>query len=78
MNNVARIKRIVMLRTAPYEGGGICRRLVRNRRVVAYGTAGQNPCGPYGIRTRVSTLRGWCPRPLDEGTWLGRLDSNQD
>jgi hypothetical protein len=34
--------------------------------------------GPYGIRTRVSTLRGWCPRPLDEGTWLGRLDSNQD
>src|ERR671919_455285 len=24
--------------------------------------------GPYGIRTRVSTLRGWCPRPLDEGT----------
>ena len=24
--------------------------------------------GPYGIWTRVSTLRGWCPRPLDEGT----------
>ena len=22
---------------------------------------------PNGIRTRVSTLRGWCPRPLDDG-----------
>jgi hypothetical protein len=21
---------------------------------------------PYGIRTRAATLRGWCPRPLDE------------
>src|SRR5207342_156479 len=34
------------------------------------------PCGtglfgsgtPNGIRTRVSTLRGWCPRPLDDGS----------
>ena len=25
-------------------------------------------CGsPNGVRTRVSTLRGWCPRPLDDG-----------
>ena len=23
---------------------------------------------PNGVRTRVSTLRGWCPRPLDDGT----------
>ena len=23
-------------------------------------------CSPYGIRTRAATLRGWCPRPLDE------------
>ena len=22
---------------------------------------------PNGVRTRVSTLRGWCPRPLDDG-----------
>ena len=22
---------------------------------------------PNGIRTRVATLRGWCPRPLDDG-----------
>jgi hypothetical protein len=22
---------------------------------------------PYGIRTRVTTVKGWCPRPLDEG-----------
>lgn len=22
---------------------------------------------PNGIRTRVTTLKGWCPRPLDEG-----------
>ena len=26
---------------------------------------------PNGVRTRVSTLRGWCPGPLDDGT--GRL-----
>ena len=24
-------------------------------------------CVPYGIRTHVSTVKGWCPRPLDEG-----------
>jgi hypothetical protein len=24
-------------------------------------------CTPNGVRTRVSTLRGWCPRPLDDG-----------
>ena len=24
------------------------------------------PSSPYGIRTRAATLRGWCPRPLDE------------
>ena len=29
----------------------------------AYGT-------PNGIRTRVATLRGWCPRPLDDGGWV--------
>ena len=21
---------------------------------------------PYGIRTRVTNVKGWCPRPLDE------------
>ena len=40
---------------------------------------------PNGIRTRVATLRGWCPRPLDDGAligagtllrWLGGEDSN--
>ena len=25
---------------------------------------------PNGIRTRASTLRGWCPRPLDDGAML--------
>src|SRR6185437_6997855 len=25
---------------------------------------------PYGIRTRVTALRGRCPRPLDEGSSL--------
>ena len=28
--------------------------------------AGERLCTPNGIRTRVSTLRGWCPRPLDD------------
>lgn len=23
---------------------------------------------PYGIRTRVPNVKGWCPRPLDEGS----------
>ena len=27
---------------------------------------------PYGIRTRAATLRGWCPRPLDERAKLQR------
>ena len=28
---------------------------------------------PNGIRTRVSTLRGWCPRPLDDGAVRGEV-----
>ena len=39
--------------------------------------------GPNGVRTRVSALRGPCPRPLDDGAeptargiWLGEEDSN--
>jgi hypothetical protein len=28
---------------------------------------GEPTSSPNGIRTRVSTLRGWCPRPLDDG-----------
>jgi hypothetical protein len=28
---------------------------------------------PYGIRTRVTALRGPCPRPLDEGSGLADL-----
>ncbi len=32
------------------------------------------PAGsPNGIRTRVSTLRGWCPRPLDDGAVRGEV-----
>ena len=26
-------------------------------------------CTPNGIRTRAATLKGWCPRPLDDGGW---------
>lgn len=26
---------------------------------------------PTGIRTPVSTVKGWCPRPLDDGNTLG-------
>src|SRR6266540_3498114 len=24
-------------------------------------------CAPSGVRIRVATLKGWCPRPLDDG-----------
>src|SRR5690606_5314652 len=30
-------------------------------------------CTPNGIRTRAATLKGWCPRPLDDG---GRASSS--
>src|SRR5262249_53737641 len=30
-------------------------------------TLPEKPSSPNGIRTRVATLRGWCPRPLDDG-----------
>src|SRR5690606_30469376 len=38
--------------------------------------ADQGPvlCTPNGIRTRAATLRGWCPRPLDDGGWSHRTD----
>src|SRR5690606_41785939 len=35
-------------------------------------------CGtPNGIRTRAATLRGWCPRPLDDGGWWTRQTTPQ-
>src|SRR5690606_13197236 len=30
-------------------------------------TRGFDAGTPNGIRTRAATLRGWCPRPLDDG-----------
>ena len=36
------------------------------------------PGSPNGVRTRVSTLRGWCPRPLDDGTAPSSSDRPQD
>ena len=29
--------------------------------------SGRCPGDPYGIRTRVTSVKGRCPRPLDEG-----------
>ncbi len=29
------------------------------------------PGTPNGIRTRAATLKGWCPRPLDDGGLRG-------
>ena len=29
---------------------------------------------PNGIRTRAATLRGWCPRPLDDGASSGAIN----
>jgi hypothetical protein len=34
------------------------------QKIKALGKAG----APYGIRTRVPNVKGWCPRPLDEGS----------
>src|SRR5690606_11678671 len=31
---------------------------------------------PTGIRTPVSTVKGWCPRPLDDGDAVGTLVGN--
>jgi hypothetical protein len=30
--------------------------------------------GPNGIRTRVTDVRGQCPRPLDDGTTFLRIN----
>ena len=30
------------------------------------------PDDPYGTRTRVTAVKGRCPRPLDEGAAVGR------
>ena len=56
-----------------FEALGTYRRFIRELEVANVGG------GPNGIRTRVSALRGPCPRPLDDGaelSWLGEEDSN--
>ena len=47
----------------------------RNERALSFGSPkcklkarDRDHGSPNGVRTRVSTLRGWCPRPLDDGT----------
>ena len=60
-----------------YEGEATPGRLLAG----TFGTA-RGVGGPNGIRTRVSALRGPCPRPLDDGAarlpfkWLGVEGSN--
>ena len=39
------------------------------RRYVERSHQGLRSSTPNGIRTRAATLRGWCPRPLDDGGW---------
>ena len=42
--------------------------LLKNRRATPKSGSDLGFCGsPNGIRTRAATLRGWCPRPLDDG-----------
>ncbi len=44
------------------------KRHITAHRIPAMGIALQEAIGsPNGIRTRAATLRGWCPRPLDDG-----------
>jgi hypothetical protein len=33
------------------------------------------PDDPYGTRTRVTAVKGRCPRPLDEGAVLAVVDN---
>ncbi len=33
------------------------------------------PDDPYGTRTRVTAVKGRCPRPLDEGAVLALFDN---
>nr|CEH49331.1 hypothetical protein XACLG97_4780007 [Xanthomonas citri pv. citri]CEH64088.1 hypothetical protein XAC3615_5910006 [Xanthomonas citri pv. citri] len=33
---------------------------------------------PTGIRTPVSTVKGWCPRPLDDGDAYQNLSCHSD
>ena len=62
----------------PRTGRGSARVLARHRHVTrtqgiissGSGDSRINPTdvsSPNGIRTRAATLRGWCPRPLDDG-----------
>src|ERR1700677_2440640 len=50
---------------------GRCRSIVvthgHTKTHVIIGCSGNFLCTPNGIRTRAATLKGWCPRPLDDG-----------
>ena len=48
-----------------YEGIGS--RTIRNFETQKCPLSCENKCTPNGIRTRAATLKGWCPRPLDDG-----------
>jgi hypothetical protein len=45
--------------------------VVRVRCVLSRPTRCGRRSSPNGIRTRAATLRGWCPRPLDDGASSG-------
>ena len=54
----------------------------RARPVGAISLRETNSGAPYGTRTRVPNVRGWCPRPLDErdsaaATYMSGMRRNQ-
>ena len=49
-----------------------------SNRMLLMEVAGSSSGDPYGTRTRISSLRGWRPNRLDEGTiWRYGPDSNR-
>jgi hypothetical protein len=69
---------LVRQRSPPGNGSGEAMQWMRCASAPSPCGSGAGSCGlmigdPYGIRTRVTCVKGGCPRPLDEGVCFVRV-----
>ena len=65
MNEISAIKKTILIRPINRNSvfGGICRKYAIKTKEASTNRDLLFLCTAYGIRTRITTVKGWCPSP---------------